>query len=246
VKAQWLDARRAERLPVEYYHLVFTVPDLIGHIAFQNKKQVYDILFVTVSQTLRTIAADPKHLGADIGFVAVLHTWGQNLMHHPHVHCVVPAGGLSPDEQTWVSSRPGFLFPVKVLSRLFRRLFLESLERAFKKGTLTFNGKLEHLARPSAFDALVSACRKVEWVVFSKRPFGGPEKVLDYLGRYTHRIALSNHRLLSMTDGNVSFTWKNYKKGGRRHVMTLQAHEFIRRFMMHTLPDGFMRIRYDG
>ena len=245
-KAQWLDARQAEVLPVDYYHLVFTLPDLLGQLALQNQKELYDILFASASKTLQTIAADPKHLGAKIGFVAVLHTWGQNLLQHSHVHCLVPGGGISPNGQKWIASKPGFFLPVKVLSRLFRRLFLESLEKAFKKGKLKFFGNLKDLAQPTAFECLVNSCRKVEWVVFSKPPFGGPEKVLDYLGRYAYRIAISNHRLLSMNDGKVSFTWKNYKKGGKQQIMTLQAHEFIRRFLMHTLPNGFVRIRYYG
>lgn len=245
-KARWLEARRAELLPVDYYHVVFTLPDQLAPLALQNKKAVYDILFRAVSQTLLSIGADPKHLGAEIGFMAILHTWGQNLMHHPHLHCVVPGGGLSPDSQKWISSRPGFFLPVRVLSRLFRRLFLQQLRRAFDQGKLEFHGSIQQLSQPRAFERLIQVCRNIEWVVYSKPPFGGPEKVLDYLGRYTHRIAISNHRLVSMKNGKVTFTYKNYKTGGRRQPMTLNPNEFIRRFLLHILPNGFVRIRYYG
>lgn len=245
-KAEWRAARRAEILPVDYYHGIFTVPELLGYVALHNKRVVYNILFQAASQSLLTLAADPRHLGAKIGFTAILHTWGQTLMHHPHLHCVVPGGGLAPDSQRWVSCRPGFFLPVRVLSRLYRRLFLDALEQAFKQGRLEFHGCIQHLARPEAFGQLLRACRSTEWVVYIKPPFGGPDKVLDYLARYTHRIAISNHRLVSMEDGKVSFTWRNYKQGGRQQVMTLDAHEFIRRFLLHVLPDGFMRIRYYG
>ena len=245
VKAQWLEARRAEILPGEYYHVVFTVPAPLASIALQNKSIVYNILFQAASRTLLTIAADPKHLGAQIGFVAALHTWGQNLLHHPHVHCVVPGGGLSSDGQQWVSCRHGFFLPVRVLSRLYRRLFLESLQEVFDRGRLEFHGTIKHLADPYTFEQLMRSCWKMEWVVYAKPPFGGPQHVLDYLGRYTHRIAISNHRLVEMKDGNVAFTWKNYKDG-RRQIMTLHADEFIRRFLIHVLPDGFVRFRYFG
>ena len=243
-KAEWLEARRAELLPVDYYHVVFTLPDQLAPLALQNKKTVYDILFRAASQTLLTIGVDPKHLGAGIGFMAILHTWGQNLMHHPHLHCVVPGGGLSPDSQKWISSRPGFFLPVRVLSRLFRRLFLQQLQKAFDLGQLEFHGRIQRLHQ--SFEQLIEACRTIEWVVYSKPPFGGPEKVLDYLGRYTHRIAISNHRLLKMQDGKIIFTMKNYKAGGRQQTITLDAHEFIRRFLLHVLPNGFVRIRYYG
>jgi Putative transposase len=192
------------------------------------------------------IASDSKRLGADIGFAAILHTWGQTLMDHPHVHCVVPGGGLSHDEQRWVSCRKGFFLPKAVLSRLFRRLFLEALKCAFDKDELEFHNDLGHLSDAASFQKLIRSCRKKEWVVYVKPPFGGPEKVLDYLGRYTHRIAISNHRLLEIKDGKVTFTWKNYRKDGRQETMTLEADEFIRRFLLHVLPSGFVRIRYYG
>ena len=245
-KERWLQARRAELLPVDYYHVVFTLPAQLAPLALQNKKAVYDILFRAASQTLLIIGTDPKHLGAEIGFLAVLHTWGQQLMHHPHLHCVVPGGGLSPDAPKWISSRPGFFLPVRVLSRLFRRLFLQQLQQAFAQGKLEFHGGIQRLSQPRAFDQLRQACRKIEWVVYAKPPFGGPEKALDYLGRYTHRIAISNHRLVSMKKGKVTFTYKNYQAGGRRQTITLDAQEFIRRLLLHVLPNGFVRIRYYG
>jgi len=245
-KARWLEARRAELLPVPYYHVVFTLPDSLAPLALQNKRLVYDLLFQTAAQTLLAIAADPKHLGATIGFLAVLHTWGQTLLHHPHLHCVVPGGGLSPDRQRWVACRPGFFLPVRVLSRLFRRLFLEALDQAFKRGRLHFHGTLQPLSEPTAFARLLEHCRASEWVVYAKPPFGGPQKVLDYLSRYTHRIAIANHRLLTLHDGRVTFRWKDYQHGGRQRTMTLDAVEFIRRFLLHVLPDRFVRIRYFG
>ena len=245
-KAQWLEARQAEILSVAYHHAVFTLPEALAPVALQNQTVVYNILFRAASQTLLTIASDPKHLGAEIGFTAILHTWGQNLLHHPHLHCVIPAGGLSPDRKRWVRCRPGFFLPVRVLSRLYRRLFLEALTTAFSNGQLGFHGRLEPLAAPHAFARLVQTCQKLEWVVYSKPPFGGPQKVLDYLGRYTHRVAIANHRLLRMQDGQVTFTWKDYKHQGRQQTMTLDATEFIRRFLLHVLPKHFVRIRYYG
>jgi hypothetical protein len=245
-KAEWLEARKAEVLPVEYYHVVFTLPEQLRPLALQNKNVMYNILFRAVSKTMLTIASDSKHLGADIGFTAILHTWGQTLMDHPHVHCVVPGGGLSHDEQRWVSCRKGFFLPKAVLSRLFRRLFLQALKRAFDQGELEFHNDLGLLSDAASFDKLVRACRRKEWVVYVKPPFGGPEKVLDYLGRYTHRIAISNHRLLEIKEGKVTFAWKNYRKDGRQETMTLEADEFIRRFLLHVLPSGFVRIRYYG
>lgn len=215
-------------------------------VALQNKRVVYNILFATAAETLRTIAADPKHLGAEIGFLAVLHTWGQNLLHHPHLHCVVPGGGLSADKQRWVSCRKRFFLSVEVLSRLFRRLFLEALSSAFEKGKLTFHGSIEKLAKPHTFNRLLANVRRLEWNVYSKRPFGGPEHVLDYLGRYTHRVAISNNRLLAFENGKVTFRWKDYRRGSQQRVMTLPADEFIRRFLLHVLPRGFQRIRQFG
>jgi hypothetical protein len=233
-------------LPVPYFHVVFTLPSAAAEIAFQNKAAVYTILFKTAAEALTTIAADPSHLGAEIGFVAVLHTWGQNLHHHPHVHCLVPGGGLSPDGARWVSCRPGFFLPVPVLSRLFRRLFLEQLRTAFAAGELTFFGALAPLADGSAFARCLAELRQVEWVVYAKRPFAGPAAVLAYLGRYTHRVAISNRRLIALTGGQVSFRWRDYRHHYKSKVMTLAAEEFIRRFLLHALPDGFHRIRHYG
>ncbi len=245
-RAQWIQDRQAELLEVPYFHVVFTVPEEIAAIAYQNKAVVYGILFRATAETLRTIAADPQHLGAEIGFFAVLHTWGQNLLHHPHLHCVVPGGGLSPDGQRWVPCRPGFFLPVRVLSRLFRRLFLESFEKAFDSGKLRFFAALEPLREHSAFAQLLSRAKTLEWVVYAKRPFAGPEQVLDYVGRYTHRVAISNNRLLDIENDQVRFQWKDYRDGGRGKTMTLSAAEFIRRFLLHVLPNGFQRIRYYG
>lgn len=242
----WLAARQDELLPVAYFHVVFTLPAEIAAIAFQNKAVVYTILFKVVAETLRTIAADPKHLGAEIGLIAVLHSWGQTLTYHPHLHCIVPGGGVSPDGRRWISCRSGFFLPVRVLSRLFRRLFLEELRAAHDAGRLGFFGNLAHLAKPDAFARVLAEVRRLEWVVYAKPPFGGPEQVLAYLGRYTHRVAIANSRLISMDDDRVAFRWRDYRHHGRTKVMTLDADEFIRRFLLHTLPDGFHRIRHYG
>ena len=244
--AQRVAARQADLLPVDYFHVVFTVPEELAPLALQNKRIVYDILFAAASQTLLRIAADPQHLGAEIGCVAVLHTWGQNLLHHPHLHCVVPGGGLAPDGKHWVSCRPGFFLPVRVLSRLFRRLFLDGLERARERGALCFHSSLAHLADERAFVDLLATARRKEWVVYAKPPFGSPAQVLDYLGRYTHRVAISNDRLVKMEDGRVTFGWKDYRRDYRPRTMTLAAAEFIRRFLLHVLPTGFQRIRQYG
>ena len=252
-RAEWLEARQAELLPVAYFHVVFTLPAPVAEIAFHNKATVYAILLRTAAETLRRIAADPRHLGAEFGIVAVLHTWGQTLHHHPHVHCVVPGGGPSlacPGQRSggtrWVACRPGFFLPVRVLSRLFRRLFIEQLQAAFEAGELDFFGALVGLAEPAAFARRLRQLRQVEWVVYAKPPFGGPAQVLAYLGRYTHRVAIANSRLVSVSDTDVSFRWKDYRHHGKAKVMTLAAHEFIRRFLLHTLPDGFHRIRHYG
>ena len=245
-RAEWLARRQAELLPVPYFHVVFTLPMLAGEIAFQNKATVYAILFRAVAETLTTIAADPKHLGAQIGVTAVLHTWGQTLQHHPHIHCVVPGGGPSLDGTRWIACRPGFFLPVRVLSRLFRRLFLQNLQDAFEAGKLRFFGKLAGMAEPTAFATGLDQLRRIEWVVYAKPPFGGPEQVLAYLGRYTHRVAIANRRLISLFDGKVRFAWKDYRQDGRTKLMTLDADEFIRRFLLHALPEGFHRIRYYG
>jgi len=245
---QWLEDREAELLPVPYYHVVFTLPAAIGAIAFQNKAALYDLLFRSTAETLTTIAVDPKHLGARIGLTAVLHTWGSALTHHPHVHVIVPGGGLSPDGSRWIACKRGFFLPVRVLSRLFRRLFLEGLEALHAAGRLAFLGDLAPLADKPAFDAALAPLRRSEWVVYAKRPFAGPRAVLAYLARYTHRVAISNSRLIALDDKGVTFKWKDYRiKGrGRLKTMTLAAHEFIRRFLLHVLPGGFHRIRHYG
>jgi hypothetical protein len=245
-RADWLANRQADLLPTQYFHVVFTVPAPIAEIAFQNKAVVYNILFRAASETLRTIAADPKHLGAEIGLVALLHTWGQNLHYHPHVHCVVPGGGPSPDGTRWVSCRPGFFLPVRVLSHLYRRLFIEALQHAFEGRRLGFFGDLSGLAEPAAFARLIVDMRKIDWVAYAKPPFGGPEQVLAYLGRYTHRVAIANSRLVSIENGQVAFRWKDYRHHDKAKIMTLAADEFIRRFLLHTLPGGFHRIRHYG
>ena len=245
---EWLAMREAELLPVPYYHVVFTLPAAIGDIAYQNKAAIYAILFKAAAETLITIAADPKHLGARIALTAVLHTWGSALTHHPHVHIVVPGGGISPDGQSWVSCRPGFFLPVRVLSRLFRRLFLDKLTAAHHAGRLRFFGDHAELVERNAFAAYLAPLRRAEWVVYAKRPFGDPEAVLAYLSRYTHRVAISNSRLIAFDNDNVTFKWKDYRAKGRNtaKVMTLPTNEFIRRFLIHVLPGGFHRIRHYG
>jgi hypothetical protein len=245
-RAEWIEHRHAELLDTQYFHVVFTVPDQIAAIAYQNKARVYGILFRATAETLRVIAADPHHLGAEIGFFAVLHTWGQNLLHHPHLHCVVPGGGLAADGTRWIACRPGFFLPVRVLSRLFRRLFLESLDKAFAAGQLRFSASLDALHDRQAFAEYLAAARTTEWVVYAKPPFGGPQQVLDYVGRYTHRVAIANHRLLDIDAGHVHFRWKDYRDGHQQKTMTLAPDEFIRRFLLHVLPVGFHRIRYYG
>jgi hypothetical protein len=245
---EWISARVEDVLPVEYFHVVFTLPALVADIAYQNKAAVYGLLFKASAQTLLTIAADPKHLGARIGMTSVLHTWGSAMTHHPHVHVIVPGGGLSPDGTRWIACRPGFFLPVRVLSRLFRRLFLEGLVRLHRTGKLRFFGELARLADLDAFAAHLAPLRKADWVVYAKPPFGGPEAVLAYLSRYTHRVAISNHRLISADADTVAFRWKDYriKRGDRMKVMRLSTAEFIRRFLIHVLPTGFHRIRHAG
>jgi hypothetical protein len=235
-------------LDAAYYHVVFTLPAAIAHIAYQNKAVIYDILFKAGAETLITIAADPKHLGARIGLTGVLHTWGAALIHHPHVHWIVPGGGISLDGERWISCRPRFFLPVRVLSRLFRRLFLEKLCAAHQAGHLRFFTGLAHLAEPHAFAAYLAPLRKIEWVVYAKRPFAGPEAVLAYLSRYTHRVAISNRRLIRFDDQGVTFKWKDYRATAqdRQKIMTLTADEFIRRLLIHVLPQGFHRIRHYG
>jgi len=245
-RAQWLAARQAELLAVPYFHVVFTLPAPIAAIAFQNKAVVYAILFAASAEAMTTLAANPRRLGAQIGVVAVLHTWGQTLTHHPHVHCVVPGGGLSPDGTRWVAGRPNFFLAVKPLAKLFRRLFLERLQKAFDAGALRFFGNLVHLAEPASFHALAAHMRRAAWVVYAKKPFGGPAQVLAYLGRYTHRVAITNSRLAAIEDDHVAFAWKDYRQNGACKIMKLAPDEFIRRFLLHTLPDGFHRIRHFG
>ncbi len=242
----WLGERKAELLPVPYFHVVFTLPPAIAGIAFQNKARVYAILFRAAAEALRKLAADPRHLGADLGILAVLHTWGQTLQHHPHVHCVVPGGGPSLDGTRWVSCAKDFFLPVRPLSRLFRGMFLDELRNAFKLGELKFFGDFAHLSQPRAFADHLAKARRLDWIVYAKRPFAGPEQTLAYLARYTHRVAIANSRLLALDDAKVDFTWKDYRHAGQKKVMTLDAEEFIRRFLLHVLPDGFHRIRYYG
>ena len=244
-RAQWLADRQADLLPVPYYHVVFTVPAPVADIALQNKAVVYDILLKTAGDTISIIGADPRHLGGQTGLIAVLHSWGQVLTHHPHAHCLVPGGALAPDG-AWIDCRRNFFLPVHVLSQLYRRLFLERLQAAYDRGALNFSGRLRRLVQPAGFAHHLAALRKINWVVYAKRPFAGPEQVLKYLGRYTHRVAIANGRLLACENGRVSFRWKDYHARGRSKVMTLEAHEFIRRFLLHELPKGFCRIRHYG
>ena len=243
---QWLVERQAELLPVPYFHLVFTLPARLRQIAFHSKQLVYGLLFKAAADTLRLIAADPRHLGAQIGAIAVLHTWGQNLHHHPHVHCIVAGGGPSSDGQRWVACRPRFFLPVPVLKKLFRRLFLDGLQAAFDAGKLSFFCDLDALYSAPAFIRYLAPLRRTQWMVYAKAPFAGPQQVLAYLARYTHRVAIANSRLLALKDGCVRFRWKDYRHPGKPKVMTLTAEEFIRRFLLHVLPDGFHRIRHYG
>jgi len=242
----WLNQHAADLLPVEYFHVVFTLPQSLAPLALQNQQVLYRILFRAASETLLQIGADPKHLGARIGFLAVLHTWGQNLHHHPHLHCVIPGGGISADDSRWISCRRQFLFPVKVLSRLFRATFASLLKQAFHQAKLRFHGKLQPLAKNRNFFSWLNEIMRSEWVVYAKPPFGGPQQVLKYLARYTHRVAISNRRLVALQNGSVTFRWKDYAHGNRPAMMTLQATEFIRRFLLHVLPKGLVRIRHFG
>jgi len=245
---RWLQARQADLLPVDYYHLVFTLPAPISDLAYTNKSLLYALLFRTAAQTLQVIAADPKHLGAQLAITLVLHTWGSALIHHPHVHGIVPGGGLSINGEQWIACRPGFFLPVRVLSRLFRRLFLEQLVELYDAGKLQFFGDLKKLIDPRCFNQWLKPVRQCEWVVYAKRPFAGPEAVLAYLSRYTHRVAIANSRLIKVDEHGVTFTWKDYRHKGttRAKTMTLQVDEFIRRFLLHVLPSGFHRIRHYG
>ena len=245
-RAKWLKEQAACLLPVEYFHVVVTLHEKLGPLALQNPRAIYSALFRAASDTLTTIARDPKHLGAEIGFHMVLHTWGQNLRLHPHVHCVVPGGGLSADRSRWIPCRKGFFLPVRVLSRLFRTKFLKLLQQLHADGELTLAGRLASLADPREWERFLRSLQETEWVVYSKPPFGSPLLVLKYLARYTHRVAISNSRLLALRDGSVTFSWKDYAHGGRQATMTLTAVEFIRRFLLHVLPSGFVRIRHYG
>ncbi len=245
-RAEWLEARQAELLPVPYFHVVFTVPAPVAELAFHNKAAVYGMLFQAAAEALREVAGDRRYLGAEIGAIAVLHTWGQALHHHPHLHCIVPGGGIAPDQTRWVACPPGFFLPVRVLSRRFRDLFVRALRSASAAGALRFPGALASLAERAAFGAQLDQLGQIDWVVHAKPPFAGPEQVLGYLGRYTHRVALANSRLVGLNDGQVRFTWRDYRQGGTTKVMTLAADEFIRRFLQHTLPDGFHHIRHIG
>lgn len=245
-RAKWLDAKSEDLLPVEYFHVVFTVPPAIAEIALQNKRVMYGILMRASAEAIKKIGADPKHLGAKIGFLSILHTWGQNMHHHPHVHCVVPGGGLSNDGKRWIACRPGFFLPVRILSAVFRGKFLEHVRRAFARGELEFQGSLTDLKHTDRFEAHLEKSLAKDWVVYAKRPFGGSKQVLKYLAGYTHRVAISNHRLVSLDGGKVRFRWKDYAHGSRKRHMTLDAVEFIRRFLLHVLPRGFVRIRSYG
>ncbi len=243
---RWLAARHQELLPTRYVHVVFTLPRELAPLALQNKKVLYNLLFRTSAETLLEVARDPRHLGAEIGFFSVLHTWNQKLGLHPHIHCVVPAGGLSADHTHWIKTRYAFFLPVKVLSRVFRGKFVAALKRAFRDGQLRFHGDLRPLAQPKTFSSWLRPLFRKDWVVYAKRPFGGPEHVLQYLGRYTHRVAISNHRLVSLADQKVTFRWRDSAHNNAQKLMTLSLDEFLRRFLLHLLPQGFVRIRNFG
>jgi hypothetical protein len=244
--ARWLETQASDLLDTPYFHVVFTLPSALGPVALCNPRAVYGLLMRAAAKTLLEVAADPPHLGAEVGVLAVLHTWGQNLTLHPHVHCVVTGGGLSPDESRWIAGRDDFVLPVRVLSRVFRGKFLAGLRTAFKRGRLRFPGRSAALARPGRFDRRIAQTVRTEWVVYAKSPWGGPATVLKYLARYTHRAAISNHRLVGLADGQVTFRWKDSAHGGRRRAMTLTAVEFVRRFLMHVLSMGFVRVRHYG
>ncbi len=245
-RAEWITERLARLLPIPYFHVVFTIPDELNPLALRNKKAVFDILFGAASQTLLTIARDEKHLGAQVGFTMVLHTWGQNLLFHPHVHCVVTGGGLSSDGTRWIAAPEKYLLPVKVLAKLFRGMFLAALDRAHQDGELDLAGSTAELVDPETWRRFKDGLYKKDWVVYAKPPFGGAEQVFNYLGRYTHRIAISNHRIVNFADGKVTFSWKDYADGCQKKLMTLDAVEFLRRFLLHVLPHGFVRIRHYG
>jgi len=243
---RWLEARRRDLLPTRYVHVVFTLPHQLAPLALQNKREIYGLLFRTSAETLLQVARDPRHLGAEIGFFSVLHTWNQQLLHHPHVHCVVPAGGLAPDHSHWIPGRHNFFLPVKVLSRVFRGKFVAALRELHATGQLGFHGALDQLRTPAAFAAFLRPLFRSDWVVYSKRPFGGAEHALRYLGCYTHRVAISNHRLVSLQEGRVTFRWRDSAHKNKKRLMNLPVAEFLRRFLLHALPRGFVRIRHFG
>lgn len=245
-RAEWLENRKERLLPVPYFHVVFTLPDTLNPLVLRNKRISYDLLFKTAAETLQTIANDKKHLGAQVGFTAILHTWGQNLLFHPHLHCVVTGGGLSSSSDQWVKGSSKFFLPIKVMSRLFRGKFLHALKKAYEEGALQFKGSTEVLRQPSMWQSLLDKLYGIEWVVFAKPPFGGPKHVFRYLGRYTHRVAISNHRLIELKDEKIRFSVRDYADHGKKKVFTLKAVEFIRRFLLHVLPKKFIRIRHFG
>ncbi len=245
-RVRWLESRKQELLPTRYVHVVFTLPRELAPLALQNKRVIYSLLFHASAETLLEIARDPRHLGAEIGFFSVLHTWDQRLQHHPHVHCVLAAGGLAPDHARWISSRCSFFLPIRVLSRVFRGKFVAGLKQAFHQGTLQFHGSLAPLAKPPLFGSWLRLLFRHNWIVYSKRPFGGPEPALNYLGAYTHRVAISNNRLVTLADGDVTFRWRDSANGNKKRLMTLPVDEFLRRFLLHLLPRGFVRIRNFG
>ena len=245
-REKWLQARKEELLPVPYFHIVFTLPDELNDLAQINQREVYTILFHAASETLLTLARQPRHLGAEIGLIAVLHTWGQTLIEHPHLHCIVPGGGLSTDRTRWIASKENFFIAVHVLSRVFRGKFLEQLKKAYRAGRLKCIGRAKLLNQRKVFQQLLDRLYDKGWVVYAKKPFGGPEQVLAYVGRYTHRVAISNHRLVSMENGSVTFQWRDYRDERKTKLMTLEAQEFLRRFLLHVLPEGFCKIRYYG
>lgn len=245
-KEKWIKERNKDLLPVPYYHVVFTIPSELNDIALRNQREVYNILFQSVSETLLTLGKDPKYLGAEIGFITILHTWGQNLMNHPHIHCIVPSGGLSIQTGKWVAGSKSFFMPVKVLSRMFKGKFLYYLKKIYKNETLKFSGTTAYYSKQEVFQELIDKLYQKEWVVYSKIPFGGPKQVIEYLGRYTHKVAISNNRIIKISDNDVTFKWKDYRDKNNKKRMTLDNSEFIRRFLLHVLPEGFMKIRHYG
>jgi len=245
-RQRWIAARRQEVLDTRYFHVVFTLPHELHPLILQNQAALYNLLFRSVADTLLEVAANPEHLGAEIGFFGILHTWGQNLLFHPHIHCVIPGGGLSSDHTQWIHPRYPFFLPIKPLSKVFRGKFVAGLKRVFRQGRLTFTGSIERMAEPKCFAAFLRTLFRQDWIVYAKPAFGGPEQVLRYLGRYTHRVAISNHRLVSFDGNHVTFRWRDYARGNKQRLMTVSADEFIRRFLVHVLPKGFVRIRHFG